>query len=163
LRLGASVPKKLRCAAAVPSEIETIHQFRGVGLGVGGKDAFLVVTTECLKKDECASDAERVVTNVWIQSARIEAPTCPLDPSVQLTTGLGLRLGDSAAKVRELYGKPHREKPAKGPLKSVEYSGRRSLAGLEWVEGGLLNVGFTATFKNGRVDGMTIFIDTDPH
>lgn len=158
LRLGATLPPALRCPAAIPNEIETIHQFRAAGLGVDGKDAFLVVMTECTK-EQCSSDAERVVLSIWVQgTAEPKSPTCPLSPSVRLVTSAGLRLGDPVARVGLLYGKPHHATPRKGALKGVDYAGRVFVPGLDRID-----VGFSVDFKAGRVDRMALYVDTDPH
>ena len=157
LRLGAPLPKSLRCAQAKPSDTGIVHRFRVGGAGPAGHDAYLLVSTEC-PKAQCASQEELTISEVAIRTTPYPGPTCALASPLVLTPGKGLRLGDSMARVKSLYGKPNR---VAAKQSSYEYTGRSDSPGINGPREGV-NMSFEVGFDGGRVAEMSLFVVKDP-
>jgi hypothetical protein len=161
LALGEHLSPKLRCSLAVLSDVETAHHFRISASGTGHSDGYLTIITEC-PTDECASQDEHTIVQVALASAPSRQPTCTLVSPPDLVTAKGLHLGDTAERVRKLYGKPAEAVPTKGPANVFNYYGRNDAPGIYGPRQGP-NVAFRVVFAQGKADRIALFVNTDPH
>lgn len=163
LQIGKPLPAQFRCAKIDIGAIESTQQFRRIGTGPNGSDLYLAVTAECLR-ERCGSEGDLTISRIAVGStrARDPAPICPLDASVRLLTGRGLKVGDPISKIEELFGKPARIYRSGGSRVVLHYEGVVRSAGFSAI-GGSAPVDFVVTCEAERVLRIETSIIEDPH
>jgi hypothetical protein len=164
VQIGTIPAVQFRCPAAERADIETNHKFWAAGQGAGGRDALFVVATSC-PKASCASDEERTVMAVHIYGSpagnHLETD-CVAAPNLSLSSGRGLRIGDSLSRVMELYGEPDKKHlygaPDKAGFRNTRliYYGRAPRPSVD-PRKGTIPYSFAVFLIAGRVDMIVLY------